>query len=221
MKKSIISLLAFFVSFFSFAQEADQRNFDYQKTRNEFSLDLLPVINGSHPVSLLYRKHYISGQGNNVGLRLGLNVGNNFSVSNTSDNQTPTLNVQSHNYSISIGKERQIPVYKNILSYYGVDFGAGYSTHRNFPTNTDPDATIVKSKSNNFDFSSTGFLGFKYHTSSRFPLGAETALAVSYNHNSITDTFEASNSITKNKSAYNNIGLRMHHIRSLRFAYHF
>lgn len=221
MKKIIFSALALLVSLFSVAQETDQRNFDYQQTKHEFSLDLLPVIQGSNPVNLLYRKHYISKKGNDVGLRLGLQVGSSLAIGYTSDNQSNDMNIKSHNYHLSIGKERQIPMSKNILSYYGVDFGTRYSSFKSTPATDDPDVTPFQSTHSTFDFSSTGFLGVRYHLSPWFSIGAETALSLYYNFSSTTRTFTYPQDISTTKQTYDNLGLRMDPVRSIRFAYHF
>jgi len=221
MKKSIFFAFALFVSLSAFAQQPDQARFDYQQSKHEFSLDLLPIIDGSHPFDLLYRKHYISKKGNDVALRLALQLGSSFSANETSESESLGTNISLHNYHISVGKEKQIPVSKNIQSYFGVDFGAGYSNSAVKPLQDDLNSGFVKSSQNAFNFSSTGFLGFKYHISPNFSIGAETALSVYYNHTSTTRTFETNTDIDTSKSTNDNLGLRMNHIRSIRFAYHF
>lgn len=221
MKTAIFFTFALFVSLSVFAQQSDPTRFDYQQHKHEFSLDLLPIIDGSYPFDLLYRKHYISKKGNNVALRLALQLGSSFSANETSESQSLGTNLSSHNYHISVGKERQIPVNKSILSYFGVDFGAGYSNSTVKPMQDDVNSGFVKSSHDGVNFSSTGFLGFKYHISSNFSIGAETALSVYYSHTSTTRTFESNIDIDASKSSHNNFGLRMNHIRSIRFAYHF
>lgn len=222
MKKVTLFIFALLVSLSTFAQEADQARFDYQQSRHEFSLDLLPIIDGSYPFDLLYRKHYLSKKGNNVALRLALHLGNSFSANETSENQNVGTKISSHNYHVSVGKERQITVNRNILSYFGVDFGAGYSNSSTKPIQDgDANPGFMKSSHDGVNFSSTGFLGFKYHISSNLSIGAETALSIFYNHTSITRTFEPNTDIGASKSSHDNFGLRMNHIRSIRFAYHF
>ena len=221
MKTAILSIFALFLSLSTFAQQADPARFDYQNNKHEFSLDLLPIIDGSYPFDLLYRKHYSSKKGNNVALRLALQLGSSFSANETSESQSLDTNISSHNYHVSVGKERQIPVNKNILSYFGVDFGAGYSNSAVKPRQDNADPGFVKSSHDSVNFSSTGFLGFKYHISPNFSIGAETALSVYYNHTSTTRAIESNTAIDTGKSSHDNFGLRMNHIRSIRFAYHF
>ena len=175
----------------------------------------------SYPIDLLYRKHYISKKGNNVALRLALQLGSSFSANETSENQSLGTNISLHNYHVSVGKERQIPVSKKIQSYFGVDFGAGFSNSSVKPMQDDVNSGFVKSSQDAVNVSSTGFLGFKYHISPNFSIGAETALSVYYSHTSTTRTFESNTDIGTSKSSFDNLGLRMDHIRSVRFAYHF
>ena len=56
MKKSIFFAFALFVSLSSFSQQPDSARSDYPQSKHEFSLDLLPIIDGSYPFDLLYRK---------------------------------------------------------------------------------------------------------------------------------------------------------------------
>jgi hypothetical protein len=59
MKKlSIFLFLLSAILNHSFAQESSEKPiYDYAETQHEFSLDILPIINGHYPASLLYRKH--------------------------------------------------------------------------------------------------------------------------------------------------------------------
>lgn len=222
MKRFPLFLVLFFaVSFFAKAQESNENTvFDYSETKHELSLDIAPVIQGNYPSSLMYRKHYISKKGNNVALRLGAIINSSFGSTDNLGGSINTAQKQSFGIDLFAGKEWQKTIHRNIIGYYGMDLGIGYSSsslEMNPVNNSSGDVSSIENTSG-FRANAIGFLGMRYHISKHFSVSAETSLLAGYNYFSRESSFGGEgNPILVD----HNFNISMMPLRAIRFAFHF
>jgi len=199
----------------SLAQESAEKTvFDYADTQHEFSLDILPIINGNYPGSLLYRKHYLTKNGKNAALRFGLNFENNFQKVETDFAPITSTNYRNNGFGLSMGKEWQKNFTPRNMGYYGVDLGFGYSGSS---IQRDPNSFSIH-KSNNFNYSALGFIGMKHHFSKNFSVSAESGVSGIFSNSSNTNN---SGDASEQKTSTQRFGISLIPIRAVRFAFHF
>ncbi|MCF1751604.1 hypothetical protein [Mariniradius sediminis] len=221
-KRLLILLFCFGLSALGFAQEtAEPTVFDYAKTKHELSLDIAPIIDGSYPTNLLYRRHYVSKKGKNVALRLGGSIGANVGQF---ENNSPGGNVQDLNgqsFQVYIGKEWQKTFHPRIIGYYGTDLSFGYGRSFNEFTPNDPNQLPTTRRTTSANIGGTAFLGMRYHLSKHFSISAETSGTINYTNMTIYDFRDTQTSSGEQTIQNNNLGLFLSPLRAIRFSFHF
>lgn len=197
----------------SFAQESSEKPlFDYAETQHEFSLDILPVIMGNYPSSLLYRKHYKTKNDKNAALRFGLYFDNGIQIHESDFTQINSTTYENNSIGFSIGKEWQRNFTPRNMGYYGADLGFSYSGSS---IKRDPDL-VPAQKSNFFNYSAIGFIGMKHHFSKNFSVSAESGVNAIYSHSNNTNFGNPDE-----KTSTQRFNFSFLPIRALRFAFHF
>ena len=199
----------------SFAQESSEKPFyNYDETQHEFSLDILPIINGHYPASLLYRKHYKTKNDKDAALRFGLNFTNNYHVAKSDFTPINSTSQHNNNVGFSIGKEWHRNFTPRNMGYYGVDLHFGYSE---FKINRDPDS-FPNEKRSTFSYSSIGFIGMKHHFSKNFSVSAESGISAMFSH---SNNINNDGNLGEEKTSIQHFTLVLLPINALRFAFHF
>jgi len=131
MKKILLSIFTALLSLTILAQETEKPLvYDYDATRHEIAMDIVPLLGGNLPASFFYRKNYLSSSGQQIGFRLNLAAGNNLNNVDRIIGYTNFTKEAVLNYMISVGTEWQKPVMKNFIGYSGLDLGIGFDSHR-------------------------------------------------------------------------------------------
>lgn len=205
----------------SFGQDSTEKPiYDYAETQHEFSLDILPIIIGQYPSSLLYRKHYQTKNGKNAALRFGLHLNSQFQTMESDAAQINVTNTRGNGIALTVGKEWQKNFTPKNMGYYGVDLGVGFSESRN-EQNFESTGSVNIQDNNYFNFSSTGFIGMKHHFSRNFSVSAESGVSAGFNQNYQNNHSKNQGRTVEDKRTTQSFHLSLIPIRALRFAFHF
>jgi len=224
MKKVLLSIFAAVISLPIAAQESEKPLvYDYEATKHEIAIDIVPLLGGDLPLSFFYRKNYLSPQGKQRGFRVGLAATNQFNPVDVVIDNTNFTKEAILNYFISVGKEWQKPVLHNFIGYTGADFGVGLFSQRfsgvEGPRPGPGETESVRVQSLNYSL--TYFWGVKYHILPRLSVFAEMGIAANYLDNR---TFEKKNFFdarSERIDSFDNFSLNLLPLRALRVAYHF
>lgn len=224
MRTIILTALSILVSLPMLAQEADKPLvYDYETTKHEIAIDIVPLLGGNLPLSFFYRKNYQTPNGNQRGFRLSLAATNQFNPVDINIDNTNFSKEAILNYFFSIGKEWQKPVLHNFIGYTGIDAGVGLFSQRLYdvegPLPGPGDISSIRFQTLNYNL--TYFWGVKYHILPRLSLFAEMGISGNYIDNRTfqkTNRFDASN---ERIDQFSNFSLNLLPLRALRVAYHF
>ncbi|MBT0810950.1 hypothetical protein KIH41_06610 [Litoribacter ruber] len=216
---AIAVLMCFGFTFDAHAQtdEKEDPGFDYGQFKNEFSVDLIPIINGDLPARFFYRRNYTTPNGRMMGFRVGL--GGSL-TSTPADVVYESANFERQrviNYQMLIGLEMQKSISPKFIGYQGLDFVLGETINR-FDQNANP-GQLHHFQQSNFSIGGTYFWGAKYHILPRLSVFAEMGLLLESNTlaNSTSRNFD----MRERESTQSGIQLRFLPIRNISIAYHF
>ncbi|MBS9522430.1 hypothetical protein KI659_00225 [Litoribacter alkaliphilus] len=216
---AIAVLMCFGFTFGAHAQtdEKEDPGFDYGQFKNEFSVDLIPIINGDLPARFFYRRNYTTPNGRMMAFRMGLG---GSMTTNPADVMYESVNFErqrTFNYQGLIGLEFQKSISPKFIGYQGVDFIIGETITRF----DEPERMNILQHYQQSDFSIGGayFWGAKYHILPRLSVFAEMALLVS--NNSITNSTLRNFDRRDTVSSQSALQLRFLPIRNISIAYHF
>lgn len=224
MKKVLLSFLLAVISLPLLAQVPDKPLiYDYEATRHEIAMDIIPIFGGNIPTSFFYRKNYTGANERQVGFRLGLIVGNQSSTNDMTINNTDFTRETRLDYFLSLGKEWQTPLTNNFIGYRGVDLGVGFNSQRfhGIEGRMAGPGDIVSYRFQDITYNVTGFWGVKYHLLSRLSVFAEMGIAASYIDSSTFVRQNFFDSSSERINTANNFKLNLLPVRTLRVAYHF
>jgi hypothetical protein len=222
MKIKILLAILLFSSSVVMAQSEDEnekRVYNYEETKHELAVSLLPILRGEVPSSLFYRKNYLSPKGRNMGFRMNMVFQNEFNSNFLFEEAVNFRKNRELTYEITMGLERQKFINDKFIAYGGVDLGFGFANARFFDRIGQP---AGESEFFNIDvmrYSAANFWGVKYHFNPRLSFSAETGFEVFY-----------ANSVFKNGSSFTptdresgpeTFGLNLLPLKALRISYHF
>jgi hypothetical protein len=219
----LITLLVTGIHFCTFAQETSaDKIFDYSETKHEFSLNIAPIIVGSYPADLLYRRHYISKNGKNVALRVGATLGadmRSLDLDSPSGGNVQKINSQS--FGVYIGKEWQRNIHPRILGYYGADLASSYGREFNDFKDNNLSQPSSTSEYTFLNLGAVGFLGMRYHFSENFSLSVETSASFNYSKSTNSISQFTQTALGYQTTKRNSLNLNMSPLSAIRFSFHF
>ncbi|WP_143962458.1 hypothetical protein [Litoribacter populi] len=216
---AILLLTCFTFTFGAYAQtdEQEDRGFDYGKFKHEFSVDLIPVINGDLPARFFYRKNYTTPKGKMMGFRLGLGGSLTSAPADFAYESATFERQRVFNYQMLIGLEMQKSISPKFIGYQGLDFVLGETINR-FDQNVVP-GQLQHFQQSNFSIGGTYFWGAKYHILPRLSVFAEMGLVLE--NNTVANSTYRNFDMRERESTQSGMQLRFLPIRNISIAYHF
>ncbi len=222
MKIKILFTILILYSTYSMAQSEkgkEKHVYNYEETKHELAISLLPILRGELPSALFYRNNYVIPKGRTMGFRANMVFQNEFNSNFLVEDAFNYRRNRELTYEITMGLERQKFINDKFIAYGGVDLGFGFGNARFYDRIGQPAGEREFLNVDVMRYSAANFWGVKYHFNPRLSFSAETGFEVFY-ANSVVKT-GSTFTPTNRESGVDTFGLNLLPLKALRFSYHF